>query len=185
LGEANSFVAKNAPLTQFSRLERGMSQLKKHISVNSTNKLTYADAHVHLADPDYAGKVDQLVEDAAEHNVSQMLSNATDHDSSLETIKLSKRFPAHILSAVGVHPFAAIQSQTLNLERFNEIIDRNAAYVAAIGEIGLDGKYTQDHSLKARQREAFRFFLTLAAEKNLPAIVHSRQAVQEVLDSRV
>jgi TatD DNase family protein len=145
--------------------------------------LSYIDAHLHLADPAYIGKVDHLIEDSTQHNVSRMLSNATDHESSLETINLAKRFPDQVLAAIGVHPFTAIQSDKLCLDQFRDLIARNEAHIRAIGEIGLDGTYTQDDDLKARQKEVFQFFLTLAEEKNLPVMVHSRQAVQDVLET--
>ena len=51
-----------------------------------------------------------------------------------------------------------------------------------IGEIGLDGKYTQDEETRIRQREIFRFFLGMAEKKRLPVVVHSRMALDEVLD---
>jgi TatD DNase family protein len=86
------------------------------------------------------------------------------------------------MAAVGVHPFAAIHSEDLHLPEFGGMIDENLRYVKAIGEIGLDGKYTQDAKLKEIQKEVFRFLLALAEEKKLPAIVHSRQAVDETLE---
>jgi TatD DNase family protein len=63
------------------------------------------------------------------------------------------------------------------------MIDDNREWVRAIGEIGLDGKYTQDERIMARQRKTFRFFLGLAEERNLPVVVHSRDAVTEALTS--
>jgi TatD DNase family protein len=54
--------------------------------------------------------------------------------------------------------------------------------VKAIGEIGLDGKYTQDEEKRNRQKEVFQFFLRMAEKRRLPVVVHSRLAVDEVLD---
>jgi TatD DNase family protein len=136
-----------------------------------------------LADSGYAGKVGEVIHDAAEHNVSQMLSNATDYKSSLATINLAKAFPERVLAAVGVHPLTVLQSSNLHLEEFGKLIDENSERITAIGEVGLDGKYTQDERLRAKQLEVFRFFLGLAEEKHLPVIVHSRQAVSETLDT--
>ncbi|MGA2628103.1 MAG: hypothetical protein ABSF63_13710 [Candidatus Bathyarchaeia archaeon] len=36
--------------------------------------MSYVDAYIHLADPVYLGKVEQAIEDAAQHNVTNMLS---------------------------------------------------------------------------------------------------------------
>ena len=143
--------------------------------------LSYIDAHLHLTDPGYADKVDAVVEEAGQHDVTQMLSNATDYETSLETIRLAKQFPDRVLAAVGVHPSTATRSSAPNLNKFAEMIDDNARWIKAIGEIGLDGTYAQDERAKTKQQQVFRFFLELAEEKKLPVAIHSRGAVPEAL----
>ena len=141
------------------------------------------DAHIHLADPGYAGKIEQIIDDSTQHNVNHLLSNATDYQTSLDTVKLAKRFPNRVLAAVGVHPSTVLQSDPLFLDKFNELIDQSKESIYSIGEVGLDGKYTQDQQIKAKQAEVFRFFLSLAQDRHLPVTVHSRQAVPETLDT--
>ena len=147
--------------------------------------MSYVDAHIHLADPGYAGRVEQVIEDAAQHNVSHILSNAVDYETSLQTITLAKQYPGRVLAAIGVHPSTVTFRPTdnLHLEKFDAAIAENSEYVKAIGEIGLDGKYTQDNEARARQREVFRFFLQLAEKRNLPVVIHSRQAVEDTLET--
>ena len=145
--------------------------------------MSYVDAHVHLADPGYAGRLEEVLENATKNNVSQLLSNAVDYDSSKQTIAITKQFPEQVLPAVGVHPFTVTQQTNLRLDDFPRLIDDNAEFVKAIGEIGLDGKYTQNPQVMAKQNEVFRHFLALAEEKQLAAVVHSRQAVNETIDS--
>jgi TatD DNase family protein len=142
----------------------------------------YVDAHIHLADPGYAGKVEEMIQDAAQHNVSQMLSNAVDYETSLETIKIAKSSSGRVLAAVGIHPSATLKRDDLHLDEFEKMVDENADSISAIGEIGLDGKYSQDERIKTKQKELFHFFLALAEEKSLPVVVHSRQAVSETID---
>jgi TatD DNase family protein len=145
--------------------------------------LSFVDAHIHLADQGYAGKVEEVVENAKRHNVSRMLSNATDYETSLATISLAKQYPGKVLAAIGVHPFTTTKTESFHLDKFAALLDENADWVRAIGEIGLDGKYTQDERIKNRQQEIFRFFLKLAEDRHLPAVVHSRQAIAETLDT--
>ncbi|HUK26959.1 MAG TPA: TatD family hydrolase [Candidatus Acidoferrales bacterium] len=147
--------------------------------------MSYVDAHVHLADPGYAGKVQQIIDDATQHNISYMLSNAVDYETSLATINLAKQYPTRVLAAIGVHPSTVtFQPNTnLHLEDFDSMIKENSEVVTSIGEIGLDGKYTQDKQLKDQQREVFCFFLQLAEKRKLPVVVHSRQAVEETLET--
>ena len=145
--------------------------------------MSFVDAHIHLADPGYAGKVEEVVENANRHNVSRMLSNATDYETSLATISLAKQYPGKVFAAIGVHPFTATKTESLHLDKFAALLDENVDWVRAIGEIGLDGKYTQDEGIKKRQQEVFRFFLNVAEERNLPVVVHSRKAIAETLDT--
>jgi len=143
--------------------------------------LSYVDAHLHLADPMFKGHVEEAIDDAKENNVSCLLSNATDYNTSLETIALAKHHSPQVFAAIGVHPWTASNTTSYELDKFEKLVDENKECVKAIGEIGLDGKYTQDELAKTRQREVFRFFLELAAQKKLPVVIHSRQAVNEVL----
>jgi len=145
--------------------------------------LSYVDAHLHLADPAYTGRIEQVIEDATTNNVSYLLSNAVDYSTSVQTITLAKNYRGKVLAAIGVHPSTVTKTADYQLDKFEELIDKNEDYAQAVGEIGLDGKYTQDEALKNRQKEVFRFFLRLAEQKKLPVVVHSRLAVDEVLES--
>ena len=67
------------------------------------------------------------------------------------------------------------------LDKFEEFLEGNGSHVKAIGEIGLDGQYAKDEGSKKKQREVFEFLLKLAERKGLPVVVHSRLAIDEVL----
>jgi TatD DNase family protein len=75
-----------------------------------------------------------------------------------------------------------VNSPTIDLTKFERLLDENREHVKAIGEIGLDGKYTQDTEKRNKQREVFQFFLAIAEKKRLPVVIHSRLAVDEVLN---
>ena len=143
--------------------------------------MSYVDAHLHLADPGFAGRTDQVIDDATKSMVMRLLSNSVDYETSTETIALAKQYSPRVLAAVGVHPSTVVNTRDQRLDEFQQLIEENAGYVHAIGEVGLDGKYTQDEQVRKRQLEVFRFFLSLAEQKGLPVVVHSRMAVDEVL----
>jgi TatD DNase family protein len=145
--------------------------------------LSYIDAHTHLADPRYAGHIDTLLEDARQNNVKYLLSNAVDYETSIETIGLARRNSNTVLAAVGVHPWTVTNKTDYSLDKFDALLAENQELVAAIGEVGLDGQYSQDQTKRRAQLEVFEFFLGLAQRRRLPVIVHSRLAVDEVLET--
>jgi TatD DNase family protein len=144
--------------------------------------LSYVDAHLHLADPAYADKIDSILEDAAQHGVGRLFSTAVDYETSVRTISLAKQHEKTILPAIGLHPWTVVSNPILDLTLFERLLDENRQRVKAIGEIGLDGKHTEDMQKREAQREVFRFFLRIAERRKLAVVVHSRLAVDEVLD---
>ena len=143
--------------------------------------MSYVDAHLHLADPGFAGRIEQALDDATKNNVMCLLSNSVDYATSTQTIALAKRYSSRVLAAIGVHPSTIMNTKDQRLDEFQQLIEENAEHVTAIGEVGLDGKYTQGEQGRKRQLEVFRFFLGLAERNGLPVVVHSRLAVDEVL----
>jgi TatD DNase family protein len=134
-----------------------------------------------LADPGFAGRIGQAIDDATKNKVMHLLSNSVDYETSTQTIALAKRYSPTVLAAIGVHPSTVTNKRDLRLDEFQQLIEENSGYVAAIGEVGLDGKYTWDEQVRERQLDVFRFFLGLAERTGLPVVVHSRMAVDEVL----
>ncbi len=99
-----------------------------------------------------------------------------DLPSSRRAVTLADTHP-EVFAAVGFHPHDADKLAEAELKELREL----AAHpkVKAIGEIGLD--YYRDHSPRDIQRAAFRHQLDLAAELDLPVIVHSRDAYADVM----
>jgi TatD DNase family protein len=122
------------------------------------------------------------MDNAINNKVIRLLSNAMDYDTSIETVSLAKQYESTVLAAVGVHPWTIVGGRSFDLNKFEPLLDENREHVRAIGEIGLDGKYTQDQEKRDRQKEVFQFFLGIAEKRRLPIVVHSRLAVDEVLD---
>lgn len=84
---------------------------------------------------------------------------------------------SQIFCAVGIHPHNA-KEWTNDSERELKEMVQQSGKVRAIGEIGLD--YHYDHSSRNQQRDAFQLQLSLAHELSMPAVVHCREAVDDV-----
>lgn len=133
------------------------------------------DTHCHLNLNTFQGHLDPILERAWERGVGRILVPGIDVETSRAAVSLAERH-ANLYAAVGVHPGDASTWQNDTLDDLRELAHHPK--VAAIGEIGLD--YYRDRSPRPLQREVFQAQLTLAAELNLPVVIHSRDAIDDV-----
>jgi TatD DNase family protein len=134
------------------------------------------DSHCHLDFPQFDADRDEVLARSAAAGVTALVNPGADLESSRRAVALAERYTA-IYAAVGVHPHDAATLDGPALVELRQL----AAHpkVVAIGEIGLD--YYRDLSPRDRQRAAFEAQLALAAELDLPVIVHQREAAADVL----
>jgi len=139
------------------------------------------DAHIHLSEPEYKGHTDELVEDAKTNSVAALVSNATNLQTSLETIQLKNQHPNLIHAALGIHPWNVNNLNPNELEDTITLIteQHQKGNVAAIGEIGLDCKY---EAVWDKQLAVFDKMLKTAEKLNLPVIIHSRGTTAFIVD---
>ena len=134
------------------------------------------DTHAHLTGGVYSS-VCEVVNRAKESGVNKIIAVGFDEDSSREGHDLSKAY-ADIFFTAGVHP-----SECKKVD--NGVIDRLLPLFSdekclAVGEIGLDYHYGKDS--KEEQKALFRAQLELAIKVNLPVVIHSREATQDMLE---
>ena len=108
--------------------------------------------------------------------IERLLVPGWDLASSEAAVELANRHPGLIQAAVGIHPHHADEAGEAAWAAL-EGLARDPA-VRAIGEIGLD--HHRNLSPPERQREAFERQLALAASRDLPVLVHDREAHDEV-----
>jgi TatD DNase family protein len=119
--------------------------------------------------------VDAVLERAAAAGVEWLLCPGIDTATSVTALELAAANPGRVLAAAGLHPNDAIV--------WNEQCDSIAALAsdaAAVGEIGLD--YYRDQAPREIQKRAFREQLALAADLELPVVVHCRDAFADLYD---
>lgn len=134
------------------------------------------DSHAHLDDAAFDADRDAVVARAREAGVAAIVTVGADLASSRKAVDLAERYHS-VYAAVGVHPHDATRVNDAALAELRAL----AAHpkVVAIGETGLD--FYRDLSPRPAQLNAFRAHLELAAELDLPAIVHDREAHAEVM----
>ena len=126
------------------------------------------DTHAHLDDRAFDADRAELIE-----SLDMLVMNpGCSLESSRNADALSKQYP-HIYAAVGSHPDAADEVNAQVLEEYRTLCKLNPK-IRAIGEIGLD--YHYEDIPREIQLQAFRSQMSLAAELDLPVIIHERDA---------
>lgn len=135
------------------------------------------DTHCHLTFEPLVGDIEAVIERSIAAGVTSWITVGTDPQHNQKAIELADRFD-NMYASVGIHPHDAegITAQTLTeLQNLAQNVK-----VVAIGETGLDFHY--DSSKQPAQRRLFAAHLKIAADLNMPVIVHSRDAFDETLD---
>jgi TatD DNase family protein len=132
----------------------------------------WVDAHCHLQLFDEAP---EAVLERAPH-VDWLVAPGVDLASSEAGLELADRLESRVFAAVGIHPDHADQWSAEG-DRILELIPR----AIAVGETGLD--FYRNRAARDVQINAFRTLLEAAVEYRKPAIIHCRDAFQEVYDT--
>jgi len=140
------------------------------------------DSHCHLADPAFAGDLDQVVRRAHDAGVSDGLCILAFGDAaeSAQAARVRAAWPG-VKFAIGVHPHQAHEFAGREGEVTAAVRSAlsNELGVRAIGEIGLD--YHYDLSPRDVQREVFQAQVRLARETGLLVVVHTREADEDTV----
>lgn len=133
------------------------------------------DTHCHLGDARFDSDLSVVVERAVASGVAHSIVIADSAPATEQAIDLAREYG--LSASAGVHPH---QASTWTPE-IAEFIERSLAdpVVVAVGETGLD--YHYDHSPRDVQREVFAKHLELAVLHEMPAVVHSRTADDDMI----
>lgn len=136
------------------------------------------DTHAHYDDNAFDKDRDNILEFLPQKNIGHVINCAVNIPSSIESIKLSKKYP-YIKASIGLHPQELSTFPTDYLVQIANLASN--PNVVAIGEIGLDYHY-DDCASRTMQIRIFEEQIELANKLNLPIIVHDRDAHADTLD---
>jgi TatD DNase family protein len=135
------------------------------------------DTHCHLTFDDLGRDIDAVIARSRQAGVNGWITVGTDPQHNRKAIELAERFE-NMYAAIAIHPHDAKTVTADTLKELRELGNNNK--VVAIGETGLD--YHYNFSLHEEQRKVFAEHLKMAAERNLPVIVHCREAFDETME---
>ena len=135
----------------------------------------YIDSHCHINFPELNQKIDQVLANMLESNISHALCVSVTLDKINEILDLTQKY-SNIYASVGVHPdYEDIQEPDIDtLLKYSK-----NKKVVAIGETGLD--YFRLKGDLSWQRDRFRTHIQAAIKSELPLIIHTRNAQDDTI----
>ncbi|MCL1075245.1 TatD family hydrolase [Shewanella dokdonensis] len=140
--------------------------------------MRYMDIAVNLIGSKLEQDLLQVLQDATDVRVSPLLLIGSDLAESERCIQVAQQYPRQLYTTAGVHPHHADSWQAHSLQQLTELCSH--APVVAVGECGLD--FDRNYSSRAQQLAAFEAQLALAAELQLPVLMHQREAHDDFLN---
>lgn len=130
------------------------------------------DTHAHVYDKAFDNDRDAMMKtvwDVCDYVVCP----AEDLETSRKALALAQQYP-HMYAAAGIHPQLTGKATEEELDGIRQLVEAHRDKIVAIGEIGLDYYYL--YSEIETQKEWFGRQIDLAAELDLPILIHDRDA---------
>lgn len=122
---------------------------------------------------------DSLFERLRENGIVLCIEPSTGFDKVERQLTVVEKYKPYLRLALGVHPGQCAETPWETREKLrNYVLNHD---VVAIGETGLDYYRTATEEARAYQQMWFRYQIELAHEKNLPLILHVRDAYEDAL----
>jgi TatD DNase family protein len=136
----------------------------------------FIDSHAHLTSDAFASDREDVIQRALDAGVECIINPGTDLEDSRRAVELAEKHPS-VYACVGFHPHEAKKAEEKSLLEIEELSKHPK--VVGIGEIGLDFHY--EYSPRDRQEAVFGEQLELARRRNLPVVIHTREAMEETV----
>ncbi|UMB59281.1 TatD family hydrolase [Lutibacter sp. A80] len=136
------------------------------------------DTHTHLYSEQFNEDRDEMIQRALDAGVSRFFIPAIDSTYLPAMLDLEKSFPKNIFLMMGLHPTHVKENVKEELAFVKKWLDKRMFY--AVGEIGIDLFW--DKTFLKEQQFAFKQQIEWAKEKNLPIVIHCRDAFDEVFE---
>ena len=135
------------------------------------------DSHAHLEMDEFDGDREAVIRRAQESGVDCIVTVGLNLEDSRKAVALAERY-SFIYASVGVHPHDVKSIDETTYDLLGELSKSDK--VVAYGEIGLD--FFRNLSPRDLQIRRFGEQLELAAELDLPVIIHDRDAHRETVE---
>ena len=138
--------------------------------------MPYFDTHAHLDAEEFDGDRRDVLIRAEDAGVEGVLCVGITASSSEAALRLAETYSS-VYAAVGIHPNSSADALADDWQRIVALVKNPC--VVALGETGLDRYW--DYAPIALQQEYLDRHLRLAQERDLPVILHCRDAAADLL----
>lgn len=136
------------------------------------------DTHTHLYAEQFNEDRVEVVQRAIKNGVKRFFIPAIDSATTERMFALEEQFPDHMFLMMGLHPTHVKENYLEELQHVKKWLDKRNFY--AVGEIGMDLYW--DKTFLQQQQDAFKQQINWAKEKNLPIVIHCRDAFDEIFE---
>ena len=141
------------------------------------------DTHSHIYDEAFDADRNEVVERAHAEGVERIILPAIDGESNERLFALCRECGDYVVPLMGLHPTSVNDNprwreELAEVERLLDSPPEGIERFYGVGEIGLDLYWSRDW--QAEQTEAFRTQVEMALARNLPIVVHTRDAWEEM-----
>jgi TatD DNase family protein len=138
----------------------------------------FIDSHAHLADAAFDADREHVITRAREAGAEALVCIGESIEAAERARGIAAALPDFVYWTAGVHPHDAADFEPeRDAPAIRAALDSGAV---AVGECGLD--YHYDNSPRDAQIAAFRAQLEIAAERDAPVIVHTRDAEDDTAE---
>lgn len=136
------------------------------------------DTHAHLYSEQFEVDRTEMMQRAFDSGVSRFFVPGIDSTYMDAMLDLEEKYPKNIFLMMGLHPTHVKENFEEELAFIKQMLEKRTFY--GVGEIGIDLYW--DTSFLRQQQDAFKVQIELAKERNLPVIIHCRDAFDEIFE---
>ncbi len=140
--------------------------------------MTITDTHTHLYSEAFDEDRREVIQKAIDNGIKRFFIPAIDSESTQTMYSLSENYPENVFLMMGLHPTSVKENYEEELQHVRKQFEKRDFY--AVGEIGIDLYW--DKSTLEIQKKAFKEQIRLAKEKELPIVIHCRDAFDEIFE---
>lgn len=138
------------------------------------------DTHAHL-DMMEENEVLKVINSASKINLNTIISCSTSFNSNQKNLELAQKYNL-IKPAIGLYPLNIIELNEEELNKAFIFFENEIKKAIAIGEVGLDFKFSINEEEQKKQKQILTRFIQLSKKYDKPLIIHSRFAQRQAIE---